>query len=320
MTLRSLGAEEEPRSFFSRILRWFDILDPTTLLASNGEITNSKTMLEGLASSSAEDPQQDRKVEYARKLCEASLHPDTGNIIPTMFRPPAFMPLATPLAVATLLPHQGTKPAFFWQLLFQSYSAGFNLMNRNETYKGDKTDPFQSVLLVGSVAYAVCLGAVPQFVMNRYKLTGPGMKTFLTRIVPVPLVTFLSAFNVVAVRMPEVDRGIEVKDKEGNTVGVSVQAGKKAMKETALSRAALMGVTAVVPSVLHYVLQGSRFVLRNPMALAPIKHVAAGLAFGAMVPVSFSLFPQHGTILRSDLEDELQGLTSDSELFYHRGL
>ncbi|KAE8592647.1 hypothetical protein XENTR_v10018832 [Xenopus tropicalis] len=285
----------EPQSLFSRYLRWVDILDPTTLLSSDAEIKNSRALLESLGITN-KDFTQDRKVNDAQKLCEVSVHPDTGNVIPTIFRPPAFMPLATPLAVATLLPHIGTKPAFFWQFLFHTYSAGFNLHNRNGTCKPKKSQPFQSVLLVGSVTYFAFLGALPQFLMNRYKFRSTAMQTFLGRLLPVPLVTFLSAFNVVAVRLQETEDGIEVKDKSGNVIGTSSQAGYKAVKETALSRAALMGITAVVPAALHPLLQRSRFFLRNSVALAPIKYVATALTFGAMIPVSFSLFPRQGTV------------------------
>ncbi|XP_075468150.1 sideroflexin-4 isoform X2 [Ascaphus truei] len=244
----------EPTSFVRRFLHWLDVLDPTTLLASDEEIKNSKALLQSVGHIT-KDAIQNRKVEDAGKLCEVSLHPDTGNIIPTLFRPPAFMPLATPLAIVTFLQHTGTKPAFFWQLLFQSYSAGFNLVNGNKTWKAEKMEPKQCLLFAVSVSYTACIAVTPQFLMNRFKLTSPIMQTFFRRVLPAPLLSLLGAINVGIVRAPEIEHGIEVVDKAGNVVGVSQRAGEKAVRETAMSRAALIGVTALIPAVLQRFLQ-----------------------------------------------------------------
>nr|ADI58548.1 mitochondrial sideroflexin 4 [Xenopus laevis] len=307
----------EPQSFFSRYLRWLDVLDPTALLSSEAEVENSRALLEKLGSAS-KYLTQDKKVNDAQKLCEASLHPDTGNAITTLFRPPAFMLCGTPLAIAALLPHTRTIPAFLSQFLFHTYNAGFTFYNRNVTCKPNKIQPFQPMLLFGYATYFSVLGALPQYLMNKFP--SAAMQTFMGRILPVPLVTILSAMNVVAVRLQETEDGIEIKDKSGHVIGVSSQAGSKAVKETALSRAMLMGITAMIPVALHPLLSRSRFILRNSKALGPIKCVATALTFGAMIPVSFGLFPRQGTILRSELEVELQGNTTDSVLFYHRGL
>ncbi|XP_053548643.1 sideroflexin-4 isoform X2 [Bombina bombina] len=253
----SLRGQEELPTFFGRFIHWINVLDPTTFLASDAEIENSKNLLEH-SGHSTKDSLEGEKVKEALKVCEASLHPDTGNIIPPIFRPPAFMPLATPLVVAALLPHKGTKSAFFWQILFQSYNAGFTLLNGRNTNNMEHVTSQQSLLLVGAVSYAACVGASPYFLMNRYKLTSPAMQTFFRKMLPVPVITFLSALNVLFVRMPEIEHGIEVRDKAGNIIGVSHHAGEKAVKETAVSRMALVGVTSLMPMLLHFVFQRFR--------------------------------------------------------------
>ncbi|XP_063290309.1 sideroflexin-4 [Pelobates fuscus] len=246
-------------------------------------------------------------------MCQASLHPDTGNITPTMFRPPAFMPVTMPLVIAASLPHRGPISAFICQTLFHSYCAGFNLLNGNKTLNEEKSSP-PALLIAGSVVYTACVGATPLFIMKRYKLTSPAFQTFFLKVLPAPLLAALSALNVVAARFPETEDGIEVIEKSGKVVGVSRQAGKKAVMETAVSRAALMGVTVLTPILLDAIMKGYR------MLLSPIKHIAAVLVFGTLVPASFSVFPQKGKIARTDLEKELQTGTTASELYYHRGL
>uniref|UniRef100_UPI00398F4327 sideroflexin-4 n=1 Tax=Pristiophorus japonicus TaxID=55135 RepID=UPI00398F4327 len=310
----------EGQSFFHRFLQWLDILDPTTLLASNKEIENAQTRLQS-SPPSLKEMMKDKKIKEALKLTLSSVHPDTGDLLPTVFRASAFTPFAAPLAIAMLLPHKGMKTAVFWQFLFQSYSAGYNLANRNKTTCKDEKIPLKQVLLlVGSVSYTTCLGVFPQFVMHRYGLNSPGMYTLFRKILPVPVLAVASAFNVATVRGFEFEKGIEVADRNGNVVGISQIAGTKAVKETALSRAVLIGTTAAAPNMLVSYLQRTNFIRRYPLALAPIRHIITALVLGLMVPVSFSLYPQTGKINRSSLEPLIQSATTENELYYNKGL
>uniref|UniRef100_V9KVX9 Sideroflexin-4 n=1 Tax=Callorhinchus milii TaxID=7868 RepID=V9KVX9_CALMI len=310
----------EERSFFHRLLQWVDILDPTTLLASDKEIENTQAPLQD-SQRNLKEPVKDEQIKETRRLMLSAVHPDTGHLIPLVFRPQAFMPIATPLVIGMLLPHRGMKPALFWQFLFHSYTAGFNSVNRNKTTSRDEKVPLKQVLLlVGSVTYTTCLGVFPQFVMYRYGLKNPGIQSLFRNIIPVPVLAIAGAFNAVAVRGVELEKGIEVTDRNGNVVGVSEAAGAKAVKDTAISRAVLIGTTVAVPNMLGSYLQRMNFIKRAPFALAPIRHIATALVFGLMVPVSFSLFPRIGKISRSSLEPLIQSATTQDELYYHRGL
>uniref|UniRef100_A0A671L0V5 Sideroflexin 4 n=1 Tax=Sinocyclocheilus anshuiensis TaxID=1608454 RepID=A0A671L0V5_9TELE len=222
--------------------------------------------------------------------------------------------------VASLIPHKGIKPALFWQFLLQAYCAGFNHANRNATAtKDNKTSMKQSILIVGTVAYSAFAGALPQIILKRFRLIGAVAETFSRSLLPIPLSACLAAFSVMVVRSEEADNGIRVFDSKGNAVGVSKAAGSKAIKETALSRATLFGTTAAFPTLLLALLKRAKFVQRNPMIIAPVRHVSTAIIFGLMIPVSFSLFPQFGKIKKENLE-EFQSLDGHSELFYHRGL
>ncbi|XP_060698118.1 sideroflexin-4 [Hemiscyllium ocellatum] len=309
---------EQP--FFRRLLQWLDILDPTTLLASNKEVENAQTLLQG-SLPSLKEMVENEKIKQALKLTLSSVHPDTGDVLPTIFRASAFTPLAIPLVVAMLLPHRGMKPALFWQFLFQSYSAGFNLANRNKTTRKDENVSLQQgFLLVGAATYTTCLGVFPQFVMNRYTSNSPIVHTVFRKILPVPVLAIASALNVAIVRGIEFDKGIEVVDKNGNVVGISELAGTKAIKETAFSRAVLVGTTVAAPNILVSYLQRTNFIRRFPLALAPFRHVMTAIVFGLMVPISFSLYPQRGKIKRDNLEALIQSATTEDSLYYNRGL
>ncbi|XP_077311587.1 sideroflexin-4 isoform X1 [Lithobates pipiens] len=305
----SLQSPDSP-SFLQRCFYWHDALDPSLLLSSDAEIKKRKDLL------GTHGESDDEKVAEARRLVQVSVHPDTGTITPLLFRPTAFLFAGSPLLVTTLLPHQGVMSAFISQLFFQVYSAGFTVINRNLSGKAKNLLSQHPLYLSGSVLCVACFGAMPLYVVKRLKLSGPSTHSFIGRILPPPLLALLGGLNVLLVRSSEMDRGIQVVDQAGNVVGVSPSAGKKAVKETALSRAFLCGVTALTPSLVRR----SPHMLRNPGIFTVVKLLIATLTFGIMTPISFALFPQQGKIKRDSLEDELKEKTSATELFYHRGL
>ncbi|XP_038847668.1 sideroflexin-4 [Salvelinus namaycush] len=317
MDINLLYWKNEGKTFLSRLRLWFNILDPSSLLCSDAEIQNAHSLI-----GSVERMVHDEKAgDAAWILSLSSVHAGTGAILPAVFRPQAFLPISGPLVVASFLPHSGVKPALFWQFLLQSYSAGFNHANRNASSdKGIKTSLKQGLLIVGSVAYATCAGAIPQIVIQRLSMSSPAVQMFFRSVLPIPLSASLAYFNVIIVRSEESENGIQVFDSNGNSVGISQAAGAKAVRETALSRAALLGTTAAVPNLLIFLLQKARFLQRSPLLVAPIRHISTAIVLGLMIPVSFSLYPQLGTIKKEKLEKELETAAVSGELFYHRGL
>uniref|UniRef100_A0A8C2L6U7 Sideroflexin 4 n=1 Tax=Cyprinus carpio TaxID=7962 RepID=A0A8C2L6U7_CYPCA len=280
------------QSFLSRLRLWFKILDPSSVLSSQAEIEQARTLLqnEGLTQ---------RKEKVVCLIYLSSVHPDTGGVISPLFRSQVFLPISA------------SNP----------HCSGFNHANRNATAtKDNKTSMKQSILIVGTVAYSTFAGALPQIILKRFRLIGAVAETFSRSLLPVPLSACLAGFSVMVVRSEEADNGIRVFDSNGNAIGVSKAAGSKAIKETALSRAALFGTTAAVPTLLLALLKRAKFVQRNPMIIAPVRHISTAIIFGLMIPVSFSLFPQFGKIKKESLEEEFQSLDSNGELFYHRGL
>uniref|UniRef100_A0A9J8A2G7 Sideroflexin 4 n=1 Tax=Cyprinus carpio carpio TaxID=630221 RepID=A0A9J8A2G7_CYPCA len=152
--------------------------------------------------------------------------------------------------------------------------------------KDNKMSMKQSILIVGTVAYSTFAGVREIFVTV---LASQSINHFHLMILSCP-----AAFSVRVVRSKEADNGIRVFDSNGNLVGVSKAAGSKDINET--------------------------LVQRNPMIIAPVRHISSAIIFGLMIPVSFSLFPQVGKIKKENLEEEFQSLDGNSELFYHRGL
>uniref|UniRef100_G3NFP6 Sideroflexin 4 n=1 Tax=Gasterosteus aculeatus aculeatus TaxID=481459 RepID=G3NFP6_GASAC len=283
----------EGQSLLSRLQIWFNLLDPTVLLSSDAEIKNAHVLL-------GSGQKLNEKDGHAQTLSLSSVHADSGAVLPLIFRPPALMPISAPLVVASLLPHSSVKPALFWQ-------------SNNTSLK-------QLLLIAGTVSYATCAGALPQIFINRLGVRSAPIQTLFRSILPIPLCAVLAFFNVYIVRSGESESGIQVFDPNGTPVGLSKAAGDKAVRETALSRAALFGTTAAVPNLLLLLLQRTRLFQRSALLAAPVRHISVALVLGMMIPVSFSLFPQLGTIEKDNVEEELQAAADGGPFYYHRGL
>ncbi|NXI90591.1 SFXN4 protein, partial [Psophia crepitans] len=248
----------------------------------------------------------------------SSVHPDTGTVIPLLFRPPSFLPISLPLVIVSSFQVQA-KHNFFYQFVFHTYTTGFTLFNGNGTTKAEVFKEKQIFYGLGAISYAACIGALPLVFMNRYTLKSPLTQLIVKKLLPVPLLGLMSAFTVAVVRSPEFENGIEVVDRNGKVVGVSRKAGEKAVKETALSRAVLFGTTFFLPAVLMHFVERAKFA-KTPHALASVRMLAITSVLAGMLPVSLSMFPQCGEIKRADLEPEIASSTEETELFYNRGI
>ncbi|CAL8235310.1 unnamed protein product [Boreogadus saida] len=306
--------KSEGQMFLSRLKIWANLLDPSSLLSSKAEIKNARVTVGSVEKINEKDGS-------AWTLSLSSVHADSGAVLPFAFRPPALLPVSAPLVVASLLPHSSVKSALFCQFLLQSYMAGFNHVHRNSSSeKAKKMSLKQALLIGGSVSYTTCAGALPFILIQRFAIGSQSLLFFFRSIVPVPLSAALGFFSVFTIRSEESDNGVQVFDSNGASVGISRAAGDKAIRDTAWSRAVLLGASAAVPNLLVYLTGKTRLFNQNSMLRAPLRHVSTAMVFGMMIPLSFSVFPQLGTIKKDKLEQELQAAAVDGKLFYHRGL
>ncbi|NXP54833.1 SFXN4 protein, partial [Heliornis fulica] len=308
----------EGQSFFQRFRLWLDVLDPLLLLKSSDEIRRARLL--GNTGKTLSEPTQDDQTKKASLLCLSSVHPDTGNIIPVLFRPPAFMPISLPLVIVASLQVRA-KPTFFYQFVFHTYNTGFSLLNGNGTTNSEEYSVQEKQFFYGlaAITYAACVGALPLVFMDRYTSKNSLMQLITRKLLPAPLIGLMTAFTTAVVRCPEFENGIKVMDSSGKTVGVSQKAGEKAVKETALSRGVLFGTTFFLPTVLMHFVERAK-VARTPRALTSMRMLVITSVLAGMLPVSLSMFPQCGQIKRADLEPEIASSTEETELFYNRGI
>ncbi|PNJ65459.1 sideroflexin-4 isoform X1 [Pongo pygmaeus] len=303
----------ERQSFIRRFLQWTELLDPTNVFISVESIENSRQLL--CTNQDASSPASaDQRIQEAWKRSLATVHPDSSNLIPKLFRPAAFLPFMAPTVFLSMTPLKGIKSVILPQVFLCAYMAAFNSINGNRSYTCKPLE--RSLLMAGAVASSTFLGVIPQFVQKKYGLTGPWIK----RILPVVFLVQASGMNVYMSRSLESIKGIAVMDKEGNVLGHSRIAGTKAVRETLASRIVLFGTSALIPEVFTYFFKRTQFFRKNPGSLWILKLSCTVLAMGLMVPFSFSIFPQVGQIRYCSLEEKIPSPTEETEIFYHRGV
>nr|XP_012594605.1 sideroflexin-4 [Microcebus murinus] len=301
------------QSFVQRFLQWTELLDPLNLLVSAEKIEEARQLL-FTNEDASRHALEDQTIQEAWKTSLSTVHPDSGRPIPTLFRPAAFLPLTMPSVFLSMIPAKGMMSVVLPQVSLHAYTTAFNVINGNQSYS--RHMPESMMLGAGVIFSSTFFGLIPYLVQMKYSLDNPLIK----RALPVAILAHVSAMNIFASRGFEPVRGIEVMDKEGNVIGHSRRAGRKAVRETAVSRAVLFGTSSLVPEVFTYFFKRTQFFLKNAWSLWPAKLSCTILMMGLMVPVSFSMFPQIGRIQCSNLEEEIRSSTEETELYYNRGV
>uniref|UniRef100_A0A2K5EBG1 Sideroflexin 4 n=1 Tax=Aotus nancymaae TaxID=37293 RepID=A0A2K5EBG1_AOTNA len=297
----------ERQSFIQRLLQWTELLDPTNVFISVESIENLRQLLctnEDASRSALED----QRIQEAWKRSLSTVHPDSSNLIPNLFRP------AGELVFFSMMPPKGITSMILPKVYLYAYLTAFSVINGNRSYTCHLLE--RSLLGVGAFASSSFFGLIPNFIQMKFSSN----TLFMKRILPVAIHAQVSGMNVLTSRSLETTKGIAVMDKEGHVLGHSKIAGKKAIRETAVSRGVLLGTSAVIPEVFTYFFKRTQLSLTNAGSLWIWKLACTVCSMGLMLPVSFSLFPQVGRIQCSQLEEDIQSLTEETELFYHRGL
>nr|XP_012303480.2 sideroflexin-4 isoform X1 [Aotus nancymaae]XP_012303481.2 sideroflexin-4 isoform X2 [Aotus nancymaae] len=303
----------ERQSFIQRLLQWTELLDPTNVFISVESIENLRQLLctnEDASRSALED----QRIQEAWKRSLSTVHPDSSNLIPNLFRPAAFLPFMVPAVFFSMMPPKGITSMILPKVYLYAYLTAFSVINGNRSYTCHLLE--RSLLGVGAFASSSFFGLIPNFIQMKFSSN----TLFMKRILPVAIHAQVSGMNVLTSRSLETTKGIAVMDKEGHVLGHSKIAGKKAIRETAVSRGVLLGTSAVIPEVFTYFFKRTQLSLTNAGSLWIWKLACTVCSMGLMLPVSFSLFPQVGRIQCSQLEEDIQSLTEETELFYHRGL
>lgn len=117
------GQRFDQSTFVGRFSRMLLACDPRLLLYTEDQVRQAQAVLATHAHN--HDGTMDRTLWEARRIVDAALHPDTGEVIPRPFRMSGYVPYNGPICVA-MVASTTTPSLLFWSWVNQSQNALVN--------------------------------------------------------------------------------------------------------------------------------------------------------------------------------------------------
>jgi hypothetical protein len=187
----------------------------------------------------------------------------------------------------------------------------------NYANSSGKEDSLKYIAISYCIAIVSSIG-VAMLLKNRFgKYSNPGMfRTALIRLLPSSAAGFLNLFFM---RSDYITKGIDIRDKDDNVVGISKKCGVKALLEGALSRFFLPAPLIANHFIVCYL--NTLGLPKNLKVSLELTLCALALAIG--LPGSIGLFKQYSVCSVDKLEPELkEKLKSQGvdNIYYNKGL
>lgn len=213
--------------FIGRTLHFYSVNDPRTLLTTREDMLAAEKLIRAHEKGEAPSGTTDADLWRARRVLEASLHPDTGEPILPLFRFSAFVPVNMVIVTATVTPAvMSSFPATaFIHFFNQTYNAAINYANRNAS--NPVPLPRLAEGYAGAVVTSLSIGMTATALTKRVVARGGGgpAASIIRSTLPFLAVAAAGASNVVLMRRNELETGVSVFDDDGRELGKSVKVG-----------------------------------------------------------------------------------------------
>ena len=166
-----------------------------------------------------------------------------------------------------------------------------NYGNRNASSTQTNLQMFASYSLAVASAIGMAAGLKRGLAPLMRGREGTVFGAILNSIVNFGAVATTSAMNCVMMRSGEMTSGIDVKDSNGETIGMSQVAAYYGIKKTAISRAVYNFPIFFIPPVLAAA-QASRGLHRRPGPKMALEVSNVAFALLVSMPFGCALFPQ----------------------------
>ena len=221
------GPRYDMSTFIGRTLHFYSVNDPRTLLDSEEDMRNAKELLRLHEKGEVPPGTTDEQLWKARRVLEASLHPDTGEPIYPLFRFSAFVPVNMVLVTATVTPAVvGSFPATAMvHFVNQTYNAAINYANRNAS---NSVAPVRLAEgYAGAVATSLSIGLTATALTKRVTARGGGgaAASIIRSTLPFLASALAGACNVFLMRRNELTTGVDVFDDDGRDLGKNIEVG-----------------------------------------------------------------------------------------------
>ena len=294
-------------TYRGRALHFLDTLgDLSTLLVTNEELARHKGALEDFRTSggSTAKSADDEALWRAKKVVEATCHPETGEMIPAIVRFSAFAPANLFICAGMLRPNPTLLASAFWQWVNQSYNAGVNFANRSSC---DGGGDFMSAYLAATTS-AVGLVVGLQEAARRLSGGSPRVAGLVRLTVPMLAVSVSANLNLLLVRRGELSDGVPVATADGEALGSSILAAQRGLLECGATRVLwtflLLTATPLCASSAFALLPAR--LASSPAACAAVELAVSFAVIWLSVPLSIAAFPQRESVLIAELEPNVR--------------
>ncbi|TPX13806.1 uncharacterized protein E0L32_005750 [Thyridium curvatum] len=321
-------------TYWGRVRHTAGITDPRTLLVGKTGLEQAKEAIKAYKQGKVKE--MTPELWRAKKVVDATLHPDTGKPVLLPFRMSCFVLSNLVVTAGMLTPGLGTTGTILWQVANQSLNVAINNANANKSSPLSWGKVAQSYFLAVGASCSVAVGL--NSLVPRLRRLSPSTRLVLGRLVPFAAVASAGALNVFLMRGEEMRTGIDVypvlseADKrrlaaEGRaesdvaSLGRSRKAATLAVGETALSRVLNSSPIMVIPPLVLVRLQRAEWLRRNPRLTLPLNLGLILATSYAVLPLALAAFPQRQRIAADSLEEEFHGKGGDGGMVvFNRGI
>ncbi|KAF2403227.1 Tricarboxylate/iron carrier [Trichodelitschia bisporula] len=305
-------------SYWGRVRHAADLSDPRTLLVSSAGLEQAKAVVSAYKTGQL----RHTTLEFwqAKKVVDATLHPDTGTPVLLPFRMSCFVISNLIVTAGMLTPNLKTRGTLAWQIANQSLNVAINSSNANKSTPLSTATLVKSYLLAVSASCGVALGLNALVPRLRVRETA---RIVLGRLVPFAAVASAGALNVFLMRGEEIRRGIDVfrpppapsaadskspadtVHEQPESLGRSRTAALIAVSETALSRVLNATPIMVLPPLILVRLQRSAWLAQRPRMVLPVNLGLILVTSIFALPLALGAFPVRQAVKAGRLEGEI---------------
>eukprot|EP00179_Madagascaria_erythrocladioides_P019900 CAMPEP_0198352512 /NCGR_PEP_ID=MMETSP1450-20131203/107540_1 /TAXON_ID=753684 ORGANISM="Madagascaria erythrocladiodes, Strain CCMP3234" /NCGR_SAMPLE_ID=MMETSP1450 /ASSEMBLY_ACC=CAM_ASM_001115 /LENGTH=320 /DNA_ID=CAMNT_0044058547 /DNA_START=51 /DNA_END=1013 /DNA_ORIENTATION=- len=293
------------RTYAGRFWRFQSMTSPLQLFASRETIVRALAVARGDVAAASE-----RQRVMAARLANASVHPDTGRVIPAALRMAAFVPANVLITIGLLVPNPSLKTLVFWQWANQTYMVALNHANRNASNAMSWQRVASAYAASVAASLGVALGGTSLVTRLQTSATSKAVASAArTAALAVPFVSVstASALNVYLMRRNELRDGVLVTDDAGNELGHSRVAGATAVRQVATSRVVVCVPCLLLPPLAERAIHRRWALVRNNTTLhlpLSVSLITGCLLFA--LPAAIAIFPQRASLPVATLEPALQ--------------
>lgn len=307
----------EQSTFLGRAKHFFTITDPRNIFRTARQLDEAKELLVKYRQMKEPLGTTDEQVWRAKKIYESAFHPDTGEKMFVIGRMSAQVPMNMSICGFMLTFYKSTSAVLFWQWINQSFNAIVNYTNRSGDSLITNKQLLTGYACATTGAVAVALG------LNQLTKSTPPL---VGRFVPFAAVAAANCVNIPLMRQTELMRGIPVTDQDGNRIGESKAAARKAIASVVFSRIVMASPGMTIPPIIMNHLDSKAFMKKWPFLASPLTVLLTGLCLVFATPLCCAIFPQKSCIAVSKLEPDLQEIIKKKDgpsmeyVYFNKGL